>query len=256
MSYLIGGYPTPQAIAPTDGKRGDFSSVLHDLKPASWTSTPHMQRSRRATAQLALAACLLACSHAMPQANKGADRVHRLMEPAHPKPAAPRLKNPTAVGHLITPGKALMLMPAALVAMAFAAPDMLARLVLQVICFFGSLIEPFDPLLPEKGLLRTLVTTVKSAKRAWYIKQGLPDPSDTSFMDDDDDDDDDVAASAKPADEGAEETAAAAAGDEAEGEAQADVQADASPAADSEADSADAAAGGASEDAEEEEDIY
>ena len=142
------------------------------------------------------AACLLACAHAMP--SKGVDRVHTLMEPAHPVPAAPRLKNPVAPPGLLTPQKAVLLLPAAFVGLAVAAPDLLARLLLQLICFFGSLIEPFDPLLPQTGLLRTIVTTVKSAKRAWYIKQGLPDPNDTSFMDDDDDDDDDdVDSSAK-----------------------------------------------------------
>lgn len=142
------------------------------------------------------------------------DRVHKIMEPAHPKPVAPRLKSPVAPGlRLVTPRNALMVTPAALVALAFAAPDLLARLLLQVVCFFGSLIEPFDPLLPQKGLLRTLVTTVKSAKRAWYIKQGLPDPSDTSFMDDDDDEDDDMPTSSAKAE--ASDAAADAIDDEA-----------------------------------------
>ena len=48
--------------------------------------------------------------------------------------------------------------------------------------------------LPDKGPLRTMVKTVKQLKRQWYLKAGLPDPGDTSFMDDDDDEDDFVSA--------------------------------------------------------------
>ena len=103
-----------------------------------------------------LLACFAPC-RGMPQASS-VDNVHSLMEPALKVPKPPRLKNPVAPGlALLTPGKALMVLPAALVALGVAAPDLLARLLLQVICFFGSLIEPFDPLLPQKGLLRTLV---------------------------------------------------------------------------------------------------
>ena len=185
-------------------------------------------QQRHAGARLVIAACFLASARAMPQfGGPDIDRVHKIMEPSHPVPKAPRLKNPAATGlRLVTPQNVLMVTPAALVALAFAAPDVLARILLQVVCFFGSLIEPFDPLLPQKGLLRTLVTTVKSAKRAWYIKQGLPDPGDTSFMDDDDDDDDDEVETSSSAkadddaddeanDEAAEEEAATSGGGDA-----------------------------------------
>ena len=178
----------------------------------------------------------------MPQAGgSGFDAVHRLMEPAHPVPKAPRLKSPYGggglVGRVLSPRTALLAVPASMVAMAFTAPDMLAKLLLHIYCFFASLIEPFDPLvraalfinahhleprvcvplslcqttharsylcchllqLPDKGPLRTMVKTVKGLKRQWYRKQGLPDPGDTSFMDDDDDEDDFVSAAEKAA---------------------------------------------------------
>ena len=170
---------------------------------ATRTRSPVLERRRVRGAfamRLAVMACAVACARAAPPARGGVDSVHRLMEPAHPVPKAPRLKSPVSPPGLVTARGLVLLMPAALAAMAVGAPDMLARLLLQVICFIGSLIEPLDPLLPQKGLLRTLVTTVKSAKKAWYVKQGLPDPSDTSFMDDDDDDDDDDPPPKKPDD--------------------------------------------------------
>jgi len=157
-------------------------------------------------------ACLVLASSVLAAPSPSVDRTHSLMEPAHPVPASPRLRHPylggTQLSRLVSPRTAIVLLPATMLAMAFAVPDALAQLLLQVICFFGSLFEPFEPLLPDKGLLRTLVKTVKDAKRAWYTKQGLPDPSDTSFIDDDDDDDDDDVpppsddkAEAAPADE-------------------------------------------------------
>merc|ERR1719506_2182787 len=47
-------------------------------------------------------------------------------------------------------------------------------------------------MLPEKGLLRAFVTTVKQAKKAYNIKHGLIDIDDQQFFDDEDEDEDSV----------------------------------------------------------------
>ena len=123
-----------------------------------------------------VASCCIACSSAMPQAGgSGVDAVHRLMEPAHPVPKAPRLKSPYGggglVGRVLSPRTALLAVPASMVAMAFTAPDMLAKLLLHIYCFFASLIEPFDPLVRAAFLLmhttsnRACVCLSLSAKR-------------------------------------------------------------------------------------------
>ena len=68
-------------------------------------------------------------------------------------------------------------------------PDVLASLLLQLVCYVGSLFEPFDSLLPQHGLLRSLVNTVKDAKRAYNVKHGIPSIDDQQFFDEDDDED-------------------------------------------------------------------
>ena len=133
------------------------------------------------------------------------DSAHSLMEPAQPKPRSPRLKSPyggnfgqdgmiISLSRLVTPKRTLMMLPAVCVGMAAVCPDVLARVLMQLICYFGSLFEPFDGLLPQHGLLRTLVNTVKDAKRAYNVKHGIPSIDDAQFFDDDDDDDDEVQA--------------------------------------------------------------
>ena len=124
----------------------------------------------------------------------------QMMEPSHPVPRAPLLKRPYGqVGQLITARNALLLTPAALGGMAVVCPDVLARLLLQVLCFFGSLIEPFDSLLPQTDPLRALVTTVKQAYRADTIKHGIPSLDDQQFFEDEDEDEDGAAAASSAA---------------------------------------------------------
>ena len=114
--------------------------------------------------RVALAVALLRSTSAVP----AVDHVHSLMEPAQPKPRAPRLKSPyggnpadrsalVSLSRLVTPKTTLMVLPAVCVGMAAVCPDVLARLLMHVICFFGSLFEPFDSVLPQHGLLRSLV---------------------------------------------------------------------------------------------------
>jgi hypothetical protein len=121
----------------------------------------------------------LLCASALVHALPAADRVHNLMEAAHPKPRAPRLNIPYAPSGLITARSALIALPAALGGMAVLWPDTLARLLIQVLCYIGSLLEPFDSLLPETGVFRSLVNTVKQAKRAYNVKHGIPSASPT-----------------------------------------------------------------------------
>ena len=161
---------------------------------------------RLAVVALASSALLVA---AAPDA---VDSVHRLMEPALSGPRAPRLRRPypggsiqgqregvlTSIGRLVRPQTALVMLPAGAIALALAAPEVLARLLVQLICFIGSLLEPFEMLLPEKGLVRSLVSTVQAAKKAYNVKHGLVTIDDAQFFDDDDDDDDDELSKAKP----------------------------------------------------------
>ena len=136
-------------------------------------------------ATIAAAAVLMAAAAAA----HPVDAAHKLMEPSHPVPRSPHVRLPyERVGKLVTPRNALLLTPAALGGMAVLCPDVLARLLVQVLCFFGSLIEPFDTLLPKEGPVRALVTTVKQAKRAYNIKHGIPSLDDQQFFEDEDED--------------------------------------------------------------------
>lgn len=119
------------------------------------------------------------------------DSVHRHMEPAMDLPRSPRLRSPLPQGGLsgalaLTPQRAAVLLPAAIGGMAIACPDLLAKVLVQLICFIGSLLEPFDMILPAKGLLRTMVTTVQRAKKAYNVKHGLVSIDEQQFFDDED----------------------------------------------------------------------
>ena len=59
-----------------------------------------------------------------------------------------------SLSRLVTPQRTLIMLPAVWAAMVMLRPDLLARLLLQLICYLGSLFEPFDGLLPQHGLLR------------------------------------------------------------------------------------------------------
>lgn len=89
---------------------------------------------------------------------------------------------------LLSPKSLPALLPAVLGGMAVACPDVLARILLQLVCYLGSLLEPFDTVLPEKGLMRSLVTTVQRAKKAYNVKHGLVTIEDGQFFDEEDDD--------------------------------------------------------------------
>merc|ERR1719271_620859 len=112
--------------------------------------------------------------------------------------AKPRLRNPlakaTGVGGalLAAKGQCPLILTAVAAVMAVKFPDALAQVLLELICYLGSFLEPYESMLPEKGLLRAFVTTVKQAKKAYNIKHGLIDIDDQQFFDDEDEDDDSV----------------------------------------------------------------
>ena len=59
----------------------------------------------------------------------------------------------------------------------------------QVLCFLGSLFEPFDTVLPAKHPLRFFVDQVQHARRAFEVKHGLEGlRTPMSFFDEADDD--------------------------------------------------------------------
>merc|ERR1719321_1150734 len=75
--------------------------------------------------------------------------------------------------------------------MAVKFPDHLAKVLLELVCYLGSFLEPYEELLPSKGPLRAMVTTVKQARKAYNIKNGLIDIDDAQFFDEEDEDDED-----------------------------------------------------------------
>lgn len=105
---------------------------------------------------------------------------------------------------------AMVLLPAAVGAMTVACPDVLARLLVQLLCFVGSLFEPFDTVLPQSGLLRACITTVQQAKKAYNVKHGLVQIDEQQFFDDEDEEADEEGKA--PSDEEAAVVAEAAEG--------------------------------------------
>ena len=135
---------------------------------------------------------LLASCAAAPSADK---YVH--MEPMPPPPRQPRLHNPiaakpagvlSAVRFVTSPRRAVLVLPMAACVMALACPDVLARMLVQLVCYIGALIEPLEQFLPEKGALRAFVTTVQQAKKAYNVKHGLVSIDEQQFFDDEDED--------------------------------------------------------------------
>merc|ERR1719271_483197 len=112
--------------------------------------------------------------------------------------AKPRLRNPlakaTGVGGalLAAKGQCPLILTAVAAVMAVKFPDALAQVLLELVCYLGSFLKPYESMLPEKGLLRAFVTTVKQAKKAYNIKHGLIDIDDQQFFDDEDEDEDSV----------------------------------------------------------------
>ena len=160
-------------------------------------SSSQLRRPWRALAGLLLVVPALGGPHV--------DQVHSLMEPPPPKVerprvsspvvASPRLQRPGLAGlamQLASPARTLLLLPAAFVALYACFPEQMARLALHVLCFFGSLFEPFDTVLPPKHPLRFFVRHVQHARRQYEVKHGLEGlRSPMQFFDEADDVEDD-----------------------------------------------------------------
>ena len=56
---------------------------------------------------------------------------------------------------------------------------------LHIIYCLGSLVEPFDTVLPERSLLRCFIQQVQRARKAFEVKHGLEGIGDMQFFDDD-----------------------------------------------------------------------
>ena len=94
---------------------------------------------------------------------------------------------------------------------------------LQVLCFLGSLLEPFDTVLPAKHPLRFLVDQVQHARRAFEVKHGLEGlRTPMSFFDEADDDEGGDGEDDGDDGDAVDAAEAAEAGEEAQGEATAE----------------------------------
>jgi hypothetical protein len=159
---------------------------------------------------------------AMPGTQPSIDSAHALMEPPPEHQPRPYVRPPagSAVAAVLgsgmyrklvalsRPRSALTLVAAVLLLTCLASPSTASALLLHIICFIGSLVEPFDSVLPNKFFLRpfiaqvsrvperanarqsgsrvrlpprslskvnsAVVWQVKSARKAYAIKHGLP----------------------------------------------------------------------------------
>jgi len=149
-----------------------------------------------------------------------ADAIHAHMEPAPPKADLPRVSSPVVgdrmrrvglLAKLASPKSALLMLPAAIAGLALAYPEPMARFFLHVLCFLGSLFEPFDSVLPQKHPLRVFIAQVQDARRAYEVKHGLVGMRDPMHFFDEDDvpkEDEDEAAEPEATADGEEEDGA------------------------------------------------
>ena len=164
-------------------------------------------RSRRL-----LLACLAAAA-ALPDV----DRVHSLMEPPMPKSKPPRVSgarmavDARRAGFMKGPAKIVLLLPALVGVLTVQFPDAMRRVLQHAICYFGSLIDPWHMVLPEKHFLQFFVRELHAARKAYDEKHGIVRIDETQFFDDEDEEDDEE----DDADDGDEAEASEEADDEA-----------------------------------------
>ena len=144
-------------------------------------------RSRRL-----LLACLAAAA-ALPDV----DRVHSLMEPPMPKSKPPRVSgarmavDARRAGFMKGPAKIVLLLPALVGVLTVQFPDAMRRVLQHAICYFGSLIDPWHMVLPEKHFLQFFVRELHAARKAYDEKHGIVRIDETQFFDDEDEEDED-----------------------------------------------------------------
>ncbi|KAL1507050.1 hypothetical protein AB1Y20_007912 [Prymnesium parvum] len=127
------------------------------------------------------------------------DAVHKHMEPAPPYPTKPFVRHPLgasaavrstgllAAAARVVRGKGLMvLLPVTIGAAVVTNPEMAERVLLHLICFIGSLFEPYDSILPKNSFLKFFIKAVQKAKRDYDVKYGLVSIEDQTFFDSED----------------------------------------------------------------------
>ena len=141
--------------------------------------------------RLTLLACLAAAS-ALPDV----DRVHSLMEPPMPKSKPPRVSGARVAvdarraGFMKGPAKIVLLLPALVGVLTVQFPDAMRRVLQHAICYFGSLIDPWHMVLPEKHFLQFFVRELHAARKAYDEKHGIVRIDETQFFDDEDEEED------------------------------------------------------------------
>ncbi|EOD28059.1 hypothetical protein EMIHUDRAFT_235264 [Emiliania huxleyi CCMP1516] len=134
----------------------------------------------RALATGALAAALLCLciptSLAAPQAGPAIDASHAMMEPPPAKQPRPYVRPPAgsrlAAGSGVyrkllsvsTPRSAATLAAAAVTITCLVSRSAASRLVLHIMCFIGSLLEPFDSVLPKRSALRPFIEQARRVR--------------------------------------------------------------------------------------------
>ena len=71
-----------------------------------------------------------------------------------------------------------------MVAICAASPEFASKLILHIIFCLGSLVEPFDTVLPKRSFLRCFIQQVQRARRAYNVKYGLSELDSKEFLDD------------------------------------------------------------------------
>ena len=142
--------------------------------------------------RLTLFACIAAAA-ALPDV----DRVHSLMEPPMPKSKPPRVSgarmavDARRAGFMKGPAKIVLLLPALVGVLTVQFPDAMRRVLQHAICYFGSLIDPWHMVLPEKHFLQFFVRELHAARKAYDEKHGIVRIDETQFFDDEDEEDED-----------------------------------------------------------------
>ena len=148
-----------------------------------------LEKIRRRTRHQLIAMCgstargLVLLALACPAAS--IDAVHKHMEPPPPYPTKPYVRHPlgvtavrgtgllAAAGRLVNRKSMLALVPVAVGAAIVTQPSMMERLLVHLICFIGSLFEPYDSVLDKKSPLKFFIKAVQKAKRDYDVKHGL-----------------------------------------------------------------------------------
>jgi hypothetical protein len=191
------------------------------------TSSSTSSAASSSMRRLTLFACLAAAT-ALPDV----DRVHSLMEPPMPKSKPPRVSgarmavDARRAGFMKGPAKIVLLLPALVGVLTVQFPDAMRRVLQHAICYFGSLIDPWHMVLPEKHFLQFFVRELHAARKAYDEKHGIVRIDETQFFDDEDEEEEE---------------------DEEDGEAEASEEAD-DEAGDDDGDDGDGDDGGADDD--------